>query len=112
MLIFILLRLFGRYKRSNNKFKLSLIVYLEPAVFSLKVVAGSKNTTRTKTVATEENNVSLYTLFSNYVIIMVSNIPILLLQLTQSKHEDLKISVVSGVFTESLLLFGVFIKFL
>ena len=81
-------------------------------MFSLKVAADSGNSTRTKTVATKEKNVFLYTFVSNYVIIIVSNILILLLQLTQSKHEDLKISVVSGVFTESLLLFGVFIKFL
>lgn len=81
-------------------------------MFSLKVAADSGNSTRTKTVATKEKNVFLYTFVSNYVIIIVSNILILLLQLTQSKHEDLKISVVSGLFTESLLLFGVFIKFL
>lgn len=81
-------------------------------MFSLKVAADSGNSTRTKTVATKEKNVFLYTFVSNYVIIIVSNILILLFQLTQSKHEDLKISVVSGVFTESLLLFGVFIKFL
>lgn len=81
-------------------------------MFSLKVAADSGNSTRTKTVATKEKNVFLYTSVSNYVIIIVSNILILLLQLTQSKHEDLKISVVSGLFTESLLLFGVFIKFL
>lgn len=81
-------------------------------MFSLKVAADSGNSTRTKTVATKEKNVFLYTFVSNYVIIIVSNILMLLLQLTQSKHEDLKISVVSGVFTESLLLFGVFIKFL
>ena len=81
-------------------------------MFSLKVAADSGNSTRTKTVATKEKNVFLYTFVSNYVIIIVSNILILLLQLTQSKHEDLKISVVIRVFTESLLLFGVFIKFL
>ena len=81
-------------------------------MFSLKVAADSGNSTRTKTVATKEKNVFLYTFVSNYVIIIVSNILMLLLQLTQSKHEDLKISVVIRVFTESLLLFGVFIKFL
>ena len=81
-------------------------------MFSLKVAADSGNSTRTKTVATKEKNVFLYTFVSNYVIIIVSNILMLLLQLTQSKHEDLKISVASGVFTESLLLFRVFIKFL
>ena len=81
-------------------------------MFSLKVAADSGNSTRTKTVATKEKNVFLYTFVSNYVIIIVSKILIFLLQLTQSKHEDLKISVVIRVFTESLLLFGVFIKFL
>lgn len=81
-------------------------------MFSLIVAADSGNSTRSKTVATKEKEVFLYTFFSNYVIIIVSNILILLLQLTQSKHEDLKISVVLRVFTESLLLFGVFIKFL
>ncbi len=81
-------------------------------MFSLIVAADYGNFTRTKTVATKEKFVYSYTFVLNYVIIIVSKILILLLQLTQSKHEDLKISVVSRVFTESLLLFGVFIKFL